>query len=296
MLRLTNSSILQREVLLTFQVVGPVSFAEFRTAATWDPLHATAAMNPESTVRPGAVTPGGALLIGWSTAFIFLATVAVALRFKSRRLNHEVGADDWTMLAGLVFAYGQYITTAVLTCVVGFGGYQRKDLSISQFERFLFVRDIFATVGPPLRRTLNSSQYQWLDIILWALTLPTIKFSILLLYRRTFPIQAFVRLTWVVGAIILSWEVATVVAEIFTCTPVQASWKPDLAEHCINAKSFYLGNTVSNLLTDVIVMCLPMPIIWGLHMSTKRKASVSAVFLLGTVYVPPCPRKSPSVC
>ena len=36
------------------------------------------------------------------------------------------------------------------------------------------------------------------------------------------------------------------------------------------------------------MLCLPMPIIWGLNMSTKRKASVCAVFLLGTVYVPPC--------
>ncbi len=104
-------------------------------------------MNPEITIRPRAVTPGGALLIGWSTAFIFLATIAVALRFVSRRLNHEVGADEWTILAGLIFAYGQYIANAILTCVVGFGDYQTKDLSISQFEKFLFVSDIFATIG-----------------------------------------------------------------------------------------------------------------------------------------------------
>lgn len=82
----------------------------------------------------------------------------VILRFVSRRLNHEVGADDWVIFVGLLFEYGQYIANAVLTCVVGFGGYQTKDLSTSQFETFLFVSDgKLTSLTGPLLQTLKVS-------------------------------------------------------------------------------------------------------------------------------------------
>ena len=82
----------------------------------------------------------------------------VILRFVSRRLNHEVWADDWAILVGLIFEYGQYVANAVLTCVVGFGGYQTKDLSTSQFETFLFVSDgKLTSFADPLPQTLKVS-------------------------------------------------------------------------------------------------------------------------------------------
>lgn len=72
---------------------------------------------------------------------------------------------------------------------------------------------------------------------------------------------------------------------MFNCIPISAAWKPTTRADaiCIDIESFYYGNAISNLLTDVLILGLPLPIVWGLNMSTNRKIALSGVFLLGSL-------------
>lgn len=47
----------------------------------------------------------------------------------------------------------------------------------------------------------------------------------------------------------------------------------------------YLG--IFNLLLDVCVVVLPMPVLWGLQMAVSKKLMLSAMFGLGIVYALP---------
>lgn len=61
----------------------------------------------------------------------FLSTIAVALRFLSRRLSNSVSWDDWTSLGALVFAYGYFITF-VVGITVAHAGYHFARFTVQQ--------------------------------------------------------------------------------------------------------------------------------------------------------------------
>jgi hypothetical protein len=43
--------------------------------------------------------------------------------------------------------------------------------------------------------------------------------------------------------------------------------------------------SIPNIVTDVVMLILPMPLIWGLHVSTKVKIGLLVTFLLGSMWV-----------
>lgn len=101
------------------------------------------------------------------------------------------------------------------------------------------------------------------------------------MYRRVFVTKRFYRCTEVVGGIVLLWLIGVIFVDIFTCIPVGSFWNIEQRKRCVNDTKFYYGVAISNILTDVIVLCLPMPMIWRLHLTTRRKVQLSALFLLG---------------
>jgi hypothetical protein len=41
--------------------------------------------------------------------------------------------------------------------------------------------------------------------------------------------------------------------------------------------------SIPNLVTDVVVLILPLPLVWGLHVSSKEKIGLLVTFLLGSM-------------
>lgn len=56
---------------------------------------------------------------------------------------------------------------------------------------------------------------------------------------------------------------------------------------CINRPPLYIATAVANIVTDVILFCLPVPMIVSLNMALTKKFGVLAVFSLGTMQVDP---------
>lgn len=45
---------------------------------------------------------------------------------------------------------------------------------------------------------------------------------------------------------------------ILQCVPVKAAWEPEVVGKCINIYGVYVGQAVPNVLTDVIILVLPL--------------------------------------
>lgn len=206
------------------------------------------------------ISSDGAKLVGWATLPVPFATLAVILRFVSRKSSQKVGSDDWCMLFALILYYGLYISL-VIWAPIGKVGFPQQDLSYEQVEDFLklfFCVQIF---------------YAWVG--------PAIKISFLLLYRRIFVVKWFMRITLVVATLVIIWCISVTLTVIFECRPVGSYWQPLLQQHCIDSQKFYWANGISNLLLDVMILCLPIPMIWKLQMSMRSKISLTGVFALG---------------
>ena len=127
---------------------------------------------------------------------------------------------------------------------------------------------------------VDEGQVSLAGLTILAVTIYFIKLSILFLYRRLFPTPAFTRVLWAVGGFTTAFTIASVFAIIFECIPVgtQLTTRP---HHCINVDANYTALSFINAALDLVLLGLPMPLIWQLHMSQRHKIQLSGIFLLG---------------
>ena len=98
------------------------------------------------TMAVQGISRDGSKLIGWATLPVPLATLAVILRFLSRKSVKRIGIDDWCMLVALFIYYGLYISLVVWG-PVGKVGFPQSDLSYAQVEDFLKVSPFLESMG-----------------------------------------------------------------------------------------------------------------------------------------------------
>lgn len=128
---------------------------------------------------------------------------------------------------------------------------------------------------------------KWLIVaeILYAFNLGWTKLSLLLMYYRIFRVPYFKKMAWAVGIFVMAWVVCITFLFIFICVPVEKLWYPDIPGRCINQVATWIANAASTLLTDVIILMMPMPQLWSLQLTTREKIGLTCAFGLGSLYV-----------
>lgn len=86
--------------------------------------------------------------------------------------------------------------------------------------------------------------------------------------------------------IVCLWCIEQVAASLLLCKPVSFNWYFTQKGSCGNVLEACLAGAGVNVLTDLIILALPMPIIWKtLDIPLRSKLSLSFVFGLGSLYV-----------
>lgn len=111
-----------------------------------------------------------------------------------------------------------------------------------------------------------------------------IKLSILLLYKRIFTIKSMRYAIYTVGAFVLANLLSNCLALGFQCTPVARFWNHELPGHCVNTPVLIRLASMFPMLTDFAIYIMPMPVIWRLQMTVRRKIELTLVFAIGGLY------------
>ena len=110
------------------------------------------------------------------------------------------------------------------------------------------------------------------------------KLAILVLYHRLFPnkkIRLAVRIT---AAVLVCLTISTVTTGLASCRPFAANWNPKLpGAYCINKEAYFRYGSIPNILTDIVILVLPVKIVWKLNMSTRLKIGLTATFIVGSL-------------
>lgn len=110
-----------------------------------------------------------------------------------------------------------------------------------------------------------------------------IKLSILFTYIRIFPQPWLKKAVYGVMAFIAVYFITGFFGDLFQCYPISSWWELDESRHCINDGVFVMVNGVMNILTDIVMLVLPMPLVRQLQISENKKKSVLIIFLMGAV-------------
>jgi len=130
-------------------------------------------------------------------------------------------------------------------------------------------------------------QLRYVDHITTTPNLGIIKISILLFYRRLFIAKPFKIASGVMMALVASWALSFTSAMLAQCSPPPYFWESFESEypgHCIDVLHMYEGLAYSDLILDILVLSLPIPMVASLQLPWRTKIKVIDMFMLGSVY------------
>lgn len=115
------------------------------------------------------------------------------------------------------------------------------------------------------------------------LVLQTIKLSILCLYLRIFSAKRRFRLvTYGFIAFTLAQTVTFFLLQLLQCIPLHAIWRLQRAgARCVDSYLLQFLSAVFNAGTDLAILCLPIPILWRLHLPIRKKIGLVLIFTSG---------------
>jgi hypothetical protein len=112
-----------------------------------------------------------------------------------------------------------------------------------------------------------------------------IKLSFLFLWKRIFSqAKRFVLMCWVMIGIIIAWAISFFFATVFQCgTQWHKNWAPIaiFLTQCVNTLDLLTVFTVTDIVTDFIIILMPVPLIWRLQMPKNKKIGITGIFMIG---------------
>lgn len=112
--------------------------------------------------------------------------------------------------------------------------------------------------------------------------LTLVKLSVLMFYVRVFRTVRTYRIAfWIVGFILVAWCIALNFVSLLACIPIQKGWDSSVPGRCVDRQTAFVGTAIPNILTDFILLILPMPMLWHLQISLRRKISLVGIFTAG---------------
>ncbi|OKO94387.1 hypothetical protein PENSUB_11654 [Penicillium subrubescens] len=121
-----------------------------------------------------------------------------------------------------------------------------------------------------------------LELLDFPLCITPAKISLLLFYVRIFCIRKFQILVYIVGSLVLAIGITVFFQTIFQCSPISYGWDQSVGPGtCIDQTIFYRYISSFNVLTGILILALPLPLVWKLQAPKAQKIALTAVFLLG---------------
>ena len=87
------------------------------------------------------------------------------------------------------------------------------------------------------------------------------KLAVLLFYRRIFPGRSLNISVWAMIGLTCIWMVGFFFSQLLQCIPISLNWTGwgYVPNHCIDVSSMILAEAWSDVVTNVIILVLPIP-------------------------------------
>jgi hypothetical protein len=77
--------------------------------------------------------------------------------------------------------------------------------------------------------------------------------------------------------------ISNVLLQIFSCTPVEKYFEPEIPGHCVSLIPPDIAWGAMSMASDFAIAILPLPVVWSLKLDRRDKVLLSLVFLSGLV-------------
>ncbi|KKY17657.1 putative integral membrane protein [Diplodia seriata] len=135
----------------------------------------------------------------------------------------------------------------------------------------------------PLDVYLTGRQWFWASSWMYYLALGLSKLSVTVQFLRIFITPKTLLVSKCTIAFVVSWTIISVCVGAFECVPVARYWDKTIAGKCINGADTFLANACMNILTDFVIIGIPVPSLLKLQVGPAKKMGLLFAFSLGLV-------------
>ncbi|KAK3318099.1 hypothetical protein B0H66DRAFT_225224 [Apodospora peruviana] len=191
----------------------------------------------------------------------FFSVLFVALRLLGRRLPNgtiRLHVSDWLILVSLFFFLVSDIGFAMLT---PYGG----------GRHVIYITDPY-----------KLQVWSLLSEATYGLSMGFMKLSILSLYGSIFvEMPKFRWYLWGVALFIVAWTLTASLGAFLQCVPVARAYDPTVGGYCIHYGQLSLVVGICNVITDFVIVLMPIPIVMNMRMSHRKKITIITIFAAG---------------
>ncbi|KAJ2997444.1 hypothetical protein NUW58_g650 [Xylaria curta] len=203
-----------------------------------------------------------------SIAFIVLPTIVFTLFVISRAFC--ANRNTWETWVLYPVAFIATLSNSILCLVIALtGGSGRRTAYL-----LLFAKDTLS-LYQKLRTAVE---------FLYVLGAALPKVALLFLYIRMFPDRKIQILSWITLAVVILHFLTTGVIVSFTiCQPFSYKWDQTGEGKCGDVLLVYKFYGIPNIITDVAILLIPLPILLRLRMGKIEKIGIILTFLTGSL-------------
>lgn len=118
--------------------------------------------------------------------------------------------------------------------------------------------------------------------LLWNATIPFSKISVLLMYLMIIPVGRMFLAVRILGVLIVVWNIGSFFAGLFICWPIAYNWDQNISGgHCGSQPRYYFALGIINLVTDFVIIGLPMPFLYRLLLPRSKRLFAMGMFSVG---------------
>ncbi|KAI2465983.1 hypothetical protein F4781DRAFT_369682 [Annulohypoxylon bovei var. microspora] len=211
------------------------------------------------------LAPEGRPFFIWIIVFSVVTTLTILMRYWAAWLiKRPFSADDALVTVGYI---STMVNAAFFIHALFRGGLGKPSVELEPNQQVILARMTFI------------SSIAWIVGNLFA------KLSILYLYNRIFTVEKFRQISCAVICLTVVYGIVFFAIFVSHCQPVSNLWNPQPGGWCRVIATEEFSSTCSSLVIDLIIIVLPMPILWGLHMTLYKRVILSIMFSIGLITI-----------
>ncbi|MCJ1247507.1 hypothetical protein MMC30_004721 [Trapelia coarctata] len=204
-------------------------------------------------------TPAARAMIATNAVFLGVSSISVILRLYARRtIGQRLRLNDYLIFGAWFFAAALAITNIAGVPIGSFGLpiISLTDEQVINYFKFIFILQFWYIIAVALA-----------------------KLSILCFYGPVFSLGRFPIPITIFIALVTSWLISFLFATFFQVWPLSCNWVD--CEPTPNYLVMYMLLSITDIILNISILCLPVFYIRKLQMSQDRKLGLGAIFGFG---------------
>lgn len=120
--------------------------------------------------------------------------------------------------------------------------------------------------------------------LVYVFAIPFPKLAILCLYLRLFTAKLSTSILYATGIVIIGTALFGFVSAFSNCRPFHAFWDRSVQAQCsMDVMTVFRFYSIPNIVTDVVLLIIPIPALYRLKVSKLAKVGVVLTFVVSTL-------------